>query len=134
VTLQLGTACELACHVPFFDSCTTANFNQIHASFLITQPITFHHAFKHNYGCQNVLLHNFRIDFHHVIKVSDFGLTEDVYAKNYFRQGQEGGVVKLPVKWMSPESLNDGIFTEKTDVVLYIQLYHKIDTGKSLIC
>ena len=52
-----------------------------------------------------------------MIKVSDFGLTEDVYARNYFRQGLEGGVVKLPVKWMSPESLHDGIFTEKTDVV-----------------
>ena len=52
-----------------------------------------------------------------MIKVSDFGLTEDVYARNYFRQGREDGVVKLPVKWMSPESLNDGVFTEKSDVV-----------------
>ena len=58
-----------------------------------------------------------RVDFHDVIKVSDFGLTEDVYARNYFRQGREDGVLKLPVKWMSPESLNDGVFTEKTDVV-----------------
>ena len=52
-----------------------------------------------------------------MIKVSDFGLTEDVYARNYFRQGREDGVLKLPVKWMSPESLNDGVFTEKSDVV-----------------
>ena len=54
-----------------------------------------------------------------MIKVSDFGLTEDIYARNYYRQGREDGVVKLPVKWMSPESLNDGVFTEKTDVVHY---------------
>ena len=39
-----------------------------------------------------------------MIKVSDFGLTEDIYATNYFCQGQEGDAVKLPVKWMSPES------------------------------
>ena len=55
-----------------------------------------------------------------MIKVSDFGLTEDIYATNYFRQGQEGGAVKLPVKWMSPESLSDAVFTEKTDVVYYL--------------
>ena len=60
-----------------------------------------------------------RIDSNFVIKVSDFGLTEDVYAKNYFRQGMlgEGDQVKLPVRWMALESLNNGVFTEKTDVV-----------------
>ena len=63
------------------------------------------------------ILSFYRIDLHDLIKVSDFGLTEDIYARNYFRQGREDGVVKLPVKWMSPESLNDGVFTEKTDVV-----------------
>ena len=57
-----------------------------------------------------------RIDSQFIIKVSDFGLSEDIYAKNYFRQGKESSV-KLPVKWMAPESLNDGIFTEKSDVV-----------------
>ena len=58
-----------------------------------------------------------------MIKVADFGLSEDIYARNYFRQGrgaEEGETpVKLPVKWMALESLNDGIFSEKTDVVTY---------------
>ena len=67
-----------------------------------------------------------RIDENFVIKVADFGLSEDVYCKNYFRQvlsgnSQEEGVIKLPIKWMALESLSDGIFTEKTDVVSYIQ-------------
>ena len=57
-----------------------------------------------------------RIDTHFVIKITDFGLSEDVYAKNYFRQGQ-GPTVKLPVKWMAPESLQDEVFSDKTDVV-----------------
>ena len=52
-----------------------------------------------------------------MIKVADFGLSEDIYARNYFRQGKEENAVKLPVKWMALESLQDGIFTEKTDIV-----------------
>ena len=56
-----------------------------------------------------------------MIKVADFGLSEDIYARNYFRQTgrvEEGETpVKLPVRWMALESLNDGIFTEKSDVV-----------------
>ena len=60
-----------------------------------------------------------------MIKVADFGLSEDIYARNYFRQpemsnkesGEKGGGVKLPIRWMALESLQDGIFTEKTDVV-----------------
>ena len=56
-----------------------------------------------------------------MIKVADFGLSEDIYSRNYFRQGRESEdgetPVKLPVRWMALESLNDGIFSEKTDVV-----------------
>ncbi len=57
-----------------------------------------------------------RIDQHDQIKVGDFGLSEDIYAKNYFRQTSSGGV-KLPVKWMALESLKLGVFSEKSDVV-----------------
>ena len=57
-----------------------------------------------------------RIDTHSLIKITDFGLSEDLFVKNYFRQGDESSV-KLPVKWMAPESLGDGLFSEKSDVV-----------------
>ena len=71
--------------------------------------------------------YNVRIDENFVIKVADFGLSEDIYCKDYFRQvlsgnTQEEGVIKLPIKWMALESLSDGIFTEKTDVVSYIRI------------
>ena len=48
--------------------------------------------------------------------MGDFGLSEEIYTTNYFRQREETSV-KLPVKWMALESLLDGIFSEKTDVV-----------------
>ena len=60
----------------------------------------------------------FRIDAHFMIKITDFGLSEDVYERNYFRQNSRGvEALKLPIKWMAPESLNDGHFSEKSDVV-----------------
>ena len=65
----------------------------------------------------NILLFYTRIDSHFLIKIADFGLSEDIYRRNYFRQGTTGEVVKLPVKWMAPESLSDGHFSEKSDVV-----------------
>ena len=58
-----------------------------------------------------------RIDSSLVIKITDFGLAEDVFVKDYFRQGTTDEIVKLPVKWMAPESLSDGHFSEKSDVV-----------------
>ena len=52
-----------------------------------------------------------------VIKVADFGLAESVdISKNYFRQTQKD-VVRLPIKWLAPESINDTVFSEKSDVV-----------------
>ncbi len=61
------------------------------------------------------IIHVRRIDSKGNIKVADFGLAEDVYTTGYFRENDGG--VKLPFKWMAPESLTDGVFTEKTDVV-----------------
>ena len=62
-----------------------------------------------------------RIDTHFLIKITDFGLSEDVFERNYFRQDSSSGeVVKLPIKWMAPESLSDGHFSEKSDVVRVI--------------
>ena len=57
---------------------------------------------------------NRRIDGEGVIKVADFGLTEDMYNTNCIRREAED---KVPVRWMAPESIEHSIYTEATDVV-----------------
>uniref|UniRef100_A0A7N8XL54 Tyrosine-protein kinase receptor n=1 Tax=Mastacembelus armatus TaxID=205130 RepID=A0A7N8XL54_9TELE len=47
------------------------------------------------------------------VKIGDFGMTRDIYETDYYRKGGKG---LLPVRWMSPESLKDGVFTTMTDV------------------
>lgn len=56
-----------------------------------------------------------RVDDSLKIKVGDFGLARNVYTSNYYRASR---TAKLPVKWMPPETLHDGISNEKTDVVI----------------
>ncbi len=60
----------------------------------------------------------FRLDSSGDVRVGDFGLAEDVYNTGYYRQNERADI-KLPYKWMALESLNDDIFTEKTDVVRF---------------
>ena len=48
--------------------------------------------------------------------MADFGLSKGLYEAMYFREDRKVGV-KLPFKWMAIESLQDGVFSEKTDVV-----------------
>ena len=60
----------------------------------------------------------FRIDEAGIIKVADFGLAKSTYEKLYFRQDM-GESVKLPIKWLAIECIEDGVFSEKSDVVRF---------------
>ncbi len=52
-----------------------------------------------------------------IVKIGDFGLARDLmYAQDYYRMN---GVDWLPVRWMSPESLRDSVFSTATDVWAY---------------
>ena len=58
-----------------------------------------------------------RLDHKGCVKVGDFGLAEDMYGTGYVREDSK--TVKIPYKWMPPESLEDALFSELSDVVRY---------------
>ena len=47
--------------------------------------------------------------------IGDFGLAGSLYGS-----GQKQSAVRLPIKWMPPESLRDGVSNEKTDMVHHV--------------
>ena len=57
------------------------------------------------------MAHAVSSDLH--IKLADFGLSRDIYEKEYYKIG---GQTVLPVRWMAPESIIYGIFTTAADV------------------
>lgn len=60
-----------------------------------------------NLAARNILLGEDR-----AVKIADFGLLRHTYGDIYELKNTK----KLPVKWMSPESLVSGKYTSKTDV------------------
>ncbi len=62
-------------------------------------------------------LHNFylsyRLDGTLCLKVSDYGLTRELYEKYYY----DSDDTKIPYKWLAPECLTEGRYNSKSDVV-----------------
>lgn len=52
------------------------------------------------------------MNFETFFSLTDFGMTRDIYETDYYRKGGKG---LLPVRWMAPESLKDGVFTAHSD-------------------
>ncbi|XP_065843772.1 insulin receptor-like [Oscarella lobularis] len=51
-----------------------------------------------------------------VVKIGDFGMARDVQLEDYYRKCGRG---PMPIRWMAPESLRDGVFTHFSDVWSY---------------
>ncbi|KAL5244838.1 hypothetical protein ACI65C_012248 [Semiaphis heraclei] len=50
------------------------------------------------------------------VKIGDFGMSRQIYNGDYYRKGNKG---EMPIRWMAPESLSEGIFTSQSDVWSY---------------
>lgn len=70
------------------------------------------HFVHRDLACRNCLVSSVE-PANRVVKIGDFGLARDIYKNDYYRKDGEG---LLPVRWMSPESLVDGVFTSQSDI------------------
>ena len=69
------------------------------------------------YGLWNVLCF-YRVSENYLVKIADFGMSKDVYTDNYYRESS--AEKPKPVRWMSIESLREGVYNSKTEVVGFI--------------
>ena len=71
---------------------------------------------KYNEFIIVILLSSNRLDENLLIKVADFGLTKDIYEKDYQRVTDKNK--EFPIKWMSLEAIQYGTFTTQSDFSL----------------
>ena len=58
---------------------------------------------------------NCMLDTQFCVKVADFGLSRDMYERDYYSAKDK--TAKLPVRWMAMECLERNIYNTKTDLV-----------------
>ena len=70
-----------------------------------------------NFIHRDLAARNCMLDNDLCVKVADFGLSKHMISKDYYKT--ENSMQVMPIKWMSIESLEKGIYNTKTDVWSY---------------
>ncbi|KAH9413899.1 Inactive tyrosine-protein kinase transmembrane receptor ror1 [Dermatophagoides pteronyssinus] len=68
---------------------------------------------SHHYVHRDLAARNCLVGEHLTVKISDFGLSRDIYSSDYYRVQSKS---LLPVRWMPAESCLYGRFTTESDV------------------
>lgn len=69
---------------------------------------------------------NCMVDASEKVLIGDFGLARDIYAKDYYQLADKKR--PLPIKWMAPECIDKGIFSNKSDVWAFAVLMWELFT------
>ncbi|KAJ0175679.1 hypothetical protein K1T71_008838 [Dendrolimus kikuchii] len=75
-----------------------------------------HYLASHHYVHRDLAARNCLVSDDFVVKISDFGLSRDIYSSDYYRVQSKS---LLPVRWMPPESILYGKFTTESDIWSY---------------
>ncbi|XP_077983989.1 tyrosine-protein kinase-like [Glandiceps talaboti] len=71
------------------------------------------HVIHRDIAARNVLIYG----EHRIGKLCDFGLSRDVYTYVYKKKLKKDSYVKLPLRWMAPETLDgDFLYSDKSDI------------------
>ena len=57
----------------------------------------------------------YRVDDNYIVKIADFGMSRDVYEKDYYTTSDVNK--PMPIRWMAVESMKEGMYSTKSDVV-----------------
>ena len=71
---------------------------------------------QHQFVHRDLASRNCLVGQNMVVKISDFGLSRDIYAADYYRMQTKSLV---PLRWMPPESIFFGKFSAESDVWSY---------------
>ncbi|CAH3173617.1 unnamed protein product [Porites lobata] len=82
------------------------------------------HLAENNLVHRDLAARNVLVGHGNQVKVSDFGLMRQIYEDVYSSRKSK----KLPVKWMAPEALYQGVYTTKSDVWAYGVLLWEMST------
>ena len=67
----------------------------------------------HHYIHRDLATRNCLVDQNLCVKISDFGMSQDIYVSDYFRLGDSE---MLPIRWMPPEAIMYSTFSIESDV------------------
>uniref|UniRef100_A0A6A7FQ23 Tyrosine-protein kinase receptor n=1 Tax=Hirondellea gigas TaxID=1518452 RepID=A0A6A7FQ23_9CRUS len=111
----------LQCHSPRSDASASSDDGMSTATLDHTEMLAIatqiaaglEYLASHHYVHRDIASRNCLVGDNLTVKISDFGLSRDIYSSDYYRVQSKS---LLPVRWMPPESILYGKFSTESDV------------------